>query len=114
MPGPQRGQSDQAERHLQRLAGGPAPLQQRLVGRRGSIKVPPGLGDAGQRVQRRDDHQDLSLGVETLQARPGGWLRVLQPPQRDQVPGDDQVVDREEPAVASWFQQILCLAQGFE
>ena len=68
----------------------------------------------GQGVQRRDDHQDLSFGVEALQARPGGWLRVLQPPQRHQVPGDDQVVDREEPAAASWFQQILCLAQGLE
>ena len=58
--------------------------------------------------------QDLSLGVEALEARAGGWLRVLQPPQRQQVPGDDQVVHGEEPAVASWFQQVLCLAQSVE
>ena len=99
---------------IEGLTGGPASLQERFVGRRGSIEVPPGLGDAGEGVQRRDDQQDLALGVEAFEARTGGWLGVLQPPQRHQVPGDDQVVHGEEPAVASRFQQIVGLAQELE
>ena len=114
LPGSQRGQGDQAERHLKRLSGGPASRQERFVGRRGRIEVPPDFGDAGQGVQRRDDQQDLACGVEAFQARTGDWLGIFQPSQRQQVPRDDQVVHAEQPAVASWFQQIPGLAQGVE
>ncbi len=48
------------------------------------------------------------------QARTGDWLGIFQPPQRQQVPRDDQVVHAEKPAVAGWFQQIPGLAQGVE
>ena len=91
-----------------------ASLQERFIGRRGHIEVPPDLGDAGQSVQRRDDQLDLALSVEAFQARTGDWLGIFQSPQRQQVPRDNQVVHAEKPAVASWFQQIPGLAQGVE
>ena len=37
-----------------------------------SAEVAPGRGDAREGVQRRDDHQDLSLGVEAFDAGAGG------------------------------------------
>jgi len=73
-----------------------------------------GFGDESKDAQRVDRQPDLSLRVEALDTRVGGWLRVIEPPQQRQVPGDYQVVQGQLPAVYSRFQQIVRLAQRVE
>jgi hypothetical protein len=73
-----------------------------------------GFGDEGKDAQRVDRQPDLPVRVEALDARVSGLLRVIEPPQQRQVPGDYQVVQGQLPAVHSRFQQIVRLTQRVE
>ena len=82
------------------------------MGRRRPIEVASGLGDTGQDVQRVDRQPDLPFGVETLDAGARGRFRFVEPPQQGQVPGDNPVVQCQQPAVHGWLQQVVRLAEG--
>ena len=65
-------------------------------------------------VQRADRRPDLPQGVEVLDTRAGGRLRVIEPPQQRQVLRHYPVVEGQQPAVARQLQQAARLAQGVE
>ena len=105
---------EETEQHITALPRCAASLQERFAGRRRTIEVALGFGDESKDAQRVDRQPDLSLRVEARDTRVGGWRRVIEPPQRRQVPGDDQVVQGQLPAVYRRFQQIVRLAQRVE
>ena len=68
---------EETEQHITALPRCAGSLQERFVGRRRTTEVTLGFADEGKNAQRVDRQPDLSLRVEALDTRVGGWLRVI-------------------------------------
>ena len=84
------------------------------MGRRRPIEVASGSAIPARMFSGSTDNQTSPSAFETLDAVARGRLRFVEPPQQGQVPGDNPVVQCQQPAVRGWLQQVVRLAEGVE